>query len=59
MANLKRPKNATLKEVTIQNFEDIETWQKARELTRAVYACLRVSILTKAGAGKWLRREDK
>lgn len=24
---------------TIKNFEDIEAWQKARELSRAVYAC--------------------
>ncbi len=24
---------------TIQNFEDIEAWQKARELTKAIYAC--------------------
>jgi four helix bundle protein len=24
---------------TIQSFEDIEAWQKARELTREVYAC--------------------
>jgi len=24
---------------TIQRFEDIEAWQKARELTQAVYAC--------------------
>lgn len=24
---------------TIEKFEDIEAWQKARELTKAVYAC--------------------
>ncbi|GAG07154.1 unnamed protein product, partial [marine sediment metagenome] len=24
---------------TIERFQDIEAWQKARELTRAVYAC--------------------
>jgi four helix bundle protein len=24
---------------TIQNFEDIEAWQKARELTKAIYTC--------------------
>jgi four helix bundle protein len=24
---------------TIQRFEDIEAWQKARELTNAVYSC--------------------
>jgi four helix bundle protein len=24
---------------TIQNFEEIEAWQKARELSRAIYAC--------------------
>ncbi len=24
---------------TLQSFEEIETWQKVRELTRAVYAC--------------------
>jgi four helix bundle protein len=24
---------------TIQSFEEIEAWQKARELTRAIYAC--------------------
>jgi len=24
---------------TIQNFEDIDAWQKARELTKAIYAC--------------------
>src|SRR3990172_8363764 len=27
------------KMATIQSFEEIEAWQKARELTRAVYAC--------------------
>lgn len=24
---------------TVQNFEEVEAWQKARELTRTVYAC--------------------
>ena len=24
---------------TLQSFEEIEAWQKARELTRAVFAC--------------------
>lgn len=32
---------------TIQKFEDIEAWQKARELTRAIYAC--------SGAGQFAR----
>lgn len=32
---------------TIQNFEEIEAWQKARELTRAVYACSGKSAFAK------------
>jgi len=32
---------------TIQEFEEIEAWQKARELTRAVYACSGVGAFAK------------
>ena len=31
----------------IQSFEDIEAWQKARELTRAVYACSGTGVFAK------------
>ncbi len=32
---------------TIERFEDIEAWKKARELTRAVYDCSRVGPFSK------------
>ena len=31
----------------IERFEDIEAWQSARELVRAVYACSRISPMSK------------
>lgn len=32
---------------TIQKFKDIEAWQKARELTRTVYACSGTGLFAK------------
>ena len=38
--------------ITIQEFEEIEAWQKARELTRAVYACSGAGAFAKDSAGE-------
>jgi four helix bundle protein len=32
---------------TLRQFEDIEAWQKARELTRAVYDCSKVGLFSR------------
>jgi len=37
---------------TLQSFEEIEAWQKARELTRAVYACSGAGAFATGSAGE-------
>ena len=37
---------------TLQSFEEIEAWQKARELTRAVYACSGAGAFARGSAGE-------